>query len=100
MPFGKFKGYEVTTLPRVYLEWLASIELREPLRTAVGREMHNRAGEALTRTTDPADVRSMAAEIVSAGYRTLALKYHPDHGGTHADMTKLNAARDWLREQT
>jgi hypothetical protein len=35
--------------------------------------------------------------IISAGYRTLAAKHHPDAGGSHEKMTKLNQARDNLK---
>ena len=36
-------------------------------------------------------------EIVTAGYRLLAGKHHPDHGGTHTEMQELNAAIEKLR---
>jgi hypothetical protein len=29
----------------------------------------------------PADVRAMAEELLTAGYRDLARRHHPDHGG-------------------
>jgi hypothetical protein len=35
MPFGKHKGVPVKDLPGEYLKWLATIELREPLKSAV-----------------------------------------------------------------
>jgi hypothetical protein len=35
--------------------------------------------------------------IISAGYRTLAAQHHPDAGGSHEKMTKLNQARDNLK---
>jgi hypothetical protein len=34
-PFGKHKGTPVKDLPGEYLRWLSTIELREPLRSAV-----------------------------------------------------------------
>jgi hypothetical protein len=34
--------------------------------------------------------------IISAGYRQLAKKAHPDAGGTEKDMVALSAARDRL----
>lgn len=36
-------------------------------------------------------------DIISAGYRQLAKKMHPDKGGTAAGMVRLNAARDRLK---
>lgn len=39
MPFGKYRGRELSSLPRDYLEWLNEDEreLREPLKTNVAR---------------------------------------------------------------
>src|SRR5262249_2822674 len=101
MPFGKFKGRAVDDLPREYLEWLASIDLREPLASAVEAALDDAENSLPARSAElPAELRPVAQELISVGFRALALKLHPDHGGTHAEMTKLNAARDWLREQT
>jgi curved DNA-binding protein CbpA len=36
------------------------------------------------------------AEVVRAAYRTLARKYHPDHGGDAVRMTQINDAWDVL----
>ncbi|HEX7492430.1 MAG TPA: DnaJ domain-containing protein [Candidatus Limnocylindrales bacterium] len=36
------------------------------------------------------------AEVIRAAYRTLARKYHPDHGGDAVRMTQLNDAWDVL----
>jgi hypothetical protein len=100
MPFGKFKSYEVNELPREYLTWLfANIDLREPLLSAV-EEALDRDTEPPARKKDvPDDVRSVAHTLIAAGYRSLAQRYHPDHGGTHTDMLRLNEARRWLKEQ-
>lgn len=38
-----------------------------------------------------------AEEIVASGHRTLAMKRHPDHGGTEREMQILNSAAQWLR---
>jgi hypothetical protein len=35
-------------------------------------------------------------KIISAGYRRLAVRLHPDKGGNAEDMAALNAARDRL----
>jgi len=43
-------------------------------------------------------VRTRATEIIDAGYRVVAAKYHPDKaGGSHAEMSRTNKARDGLR---
>jgi len=38
------------------------------------------------------------AEQVAAGYRLVALQYHPDIGGDTSDMQDLNDAVDWIRK--
>lgn len=37
---------------------------------------------------------------INAGYRSLARQYHPDRGGTSADMQRLNDAVKWLRDNS
>jgi hypothetical protein len=97
MPFGKFKGHAVDDLPRDDLEWLAdNVALREPLASAVQEAL---GGGSLTKTGDlPPELKPVVSEIVSQGYRTLAQKCHPDAGGDHRQMIRLNQARDWLRK--
>jgi hypothetical protein len=45
----------------------------------------------------PDNLKPTAAEIVEAGYRTLAKQRHPDHGGTQEAMQILNATVACLR---
>lgn len=90
MRFGKFRGTRVEDLPDDYLEFLLSIA-REPLRTAVEQEL-----AARQEPTGP--VLKMAGEVVTSGYRVLALKHHPDHnGGSGATMRLVNEAVGFLR---
>jgi hypothetical protein len=43
MTFGKFKGTSITHIPDWYFEWLVEhIELRDPLKSAVEREILRR----------------------------------------------------------
>jgi Putative quorum-sensing-regulated virulence factor len=88
MPFGKFKGFQVQDLPRDYLEWLMeNCDLREPLASAVEGALDD---GALSCSSDlPPELRPVVQEIVSVGYRMLALKLHPDQGGDHKQMTRL-----------
>jgi hypothetical protein len=62
-----------------HAEWLASLRQRQHLRA---------------RTSLDAD---MAAQIIDAGFRSMAKSLHPDLGGSHDDMIRLNDARDELR---
>jgi len=44
------------------------------------------------------ELRVMMQLLVSTGYRQLALKHHPDHGGKDEDMLVVNQAVERLRE--
>lgn len=46
----------------------------------------------------PGDIGAMMNNVVLAGYRNLAAKLHPDHGGTNEEMTTLNLAIERLRK--
>lgn len=52
--------------------------------------------------TDPYDVlqvaRSADLEVCEAAYKLLIGKTHPDHGGSHADAVRFNAAIAKIRE--
>ena len=96
MPFGRHKGKPLSALPHDYLAWLhEQIELREPLRSAVAREVDRRF--PLTGKQPAPEVRHTAKEIINMGYRALALRRHPDHqGGSHQQMLALSEAKEWL----
>jgi len=99
MPFGKYRGEAISDLPGDYLNWLTSIDLREPLRSAVLAEATRRhAGDRPARTlARPCPAPDVAYELVGAGLRSLSMRHHPDVGGTHEEMTKVTAVVEWLR---
>jgi len=92
MPFGKYRGMELEGLDDNYLTWLFDLGegIKEPLKTEVAEEIRIRLRQAV-------GVREIAQEIVSAGYRSLAQRDHPDHGGDHGRMVELNDANTWLK---
>lgn len=47
---------------------------------------------------DPTPSKVWIEKIINAGYKTLALKCHPDLGGSTEDMQHINAAIKTLRE--
>jgi hypothetical protein len=98
VPFGRFRGVELADVPDDYLRWLHALDdLREPFRSAVAEEYTFRFEPAAGRPPLNPDVKPMAEELVSAGYRTLARLHHPDHGGATRTMQLVNAAVEWLR---
>jgi hypothetical protein len=97
MPFGKHKGTKISELPDDYLQWLLSLDLREPLKSAVENEYQER--ECADNDGVPGVNVLVIDEIVSAGVRALSKKYHPDVGGDHRKMVSINQTADWIREQ-
>jgi hypothetical protein len=106
MPFGRYRGLELRDIPTGYLNWLATIHLDPWLRDAVRAECACRAGQQYEsgrerRPPPPppagpairistADV-AMARRLVDAGYRALAQRLHPDHGGDVVEMQSFNS---------
>lgn len=100
MPFGRYKGAALADLPDDYLAWLTGLDLREPLKTGVATERRRRTAPPSRDLPSMApEVKTMALELVTVGYRRLAQTYHPDHdGGSNQTMTALNLAMEGLRE--
>jgi len=100
MTFGKHKGKELDEIPDSYLLWVlekaesAPALLKAAIRRHLGIEDPFQA-----RPPPPPPPRSgpmVTADMVARWYRTLAMKFHPDRGGSHEAMQALNAARDAL----
>jgi len=90
MPFGKYKGWPVSELPYHYLRWLwENVELREPLRTAVREALGLEGSGPLSLSIESAALKDI--------YRRLALKWHPDCGGSNEAMAALNEFYEELR---
>jgi hypothetical protein len=103
MPFGKHRGVPLDRLPDDYLAWLSDLDdLRQPLRGAVDQQVRRRLGDRESESDRPVAGPvdgDVAAAIVEAGRRALALKHHPDKGGDTAIMQKINGTADRLLGQ-
>jgi hypothetical protein len=100
MPFGRYRGVEVADLSDGYLSWLHGLDdLDELLCSAVEREWDARFRPALEASALDPNVRTMAEELVAAGYRQLAKLHHPDRGGDTRAMQLRNDAATWLRRR-
>jgi len=97
IPFGKYRGAFINQLPTEYLEWLTTIDVREPLATKIKEEYERRLYDQ-SAIESPMTLR-LVDEIISAGVRVLARTHHPDAGGEHDEMVAINTAADWLRER-
>jgi hypothetical protein len=97
---GHVQGCEPNEVPSGYLCWaLDENFVKDPtLASAIREEIGKRYG--LVREVVFHRPPLALVELVEAGYRALARKRHPDHGGTHDDMLALNeairAVRTWL----
>jgi len=103
MPFGKYKGRPLATLPDGYLVWLTGLsDLREPLASEIAREIERRAYERSASSPSypsPCPSPELAGELITAGFKTLAKRLHPDAGGNHEKMLLLNNTAEWLRSR-
>jgi len=100
MPFGKYRGQVITTLPDEYMDWLLTLELRDPLKQVIHAEVGRRARirdaqRAASLVTD--EVLDAAREIIRSGVRALTRERHPDAGGSTAAMAAVNNAAELLR---
>jgi len=97
MPFGRYKGATLTSIPLNYLAWLAGRDLREPLKSAVADELDSR--RRVVRSPFPAcPDPGLAARLVVVGRRVLAKTCHPDTGGSHREFLRLTETVEWLED--
>jgi hypothetical protein len=104
MPFGKFRGQPLGSVPSDYIVWcLGNLgRLSWPLRTALEDDLARRRRPEPPKPPEPpppppprvpvADLQ----ELVGRWYRHLTLKWHPDRGGSEAGMQAVNDAQDLL----
>ncbi len=112
IPFGKYKGKRLNKLPTDYLVWCRDKcdVLTEEMRAAIEEELADRtdappeeeAGETastaeLPKVTKVSPLGQTLAGDVRMLFRNLALKYHPDRGGSHEAMRALNEFHDQLQ---
>jgi hypothetical protein len=93
MPFGKWRGHDLSEIPLNYLQWLwGNAELRGRLLEAVCYEIQSRQ-----------DSFAMPTAKVDAGhiqkvYRSMAFKWHPDRGGSHTAMQAINEFYEQIKQ--
>ncbi len=126
MPFGKHRGKRLQSIPTEYLVWLRDendtldAALRKEVEHELGRRddvpppanepppppppekqkkaaaVKDEAAEAPVRNVSPLG-QSLAGNIRMV-YRSLAMKYHPDRGGSPDAMLALNELHDQVQE--
>jgi hypothetical protein len=93
MPFGKYAGHPLESIPLSYLSWVlntctnASPHLREEIRRILSAEVESSVKQQ----------RALCSPgLVSQWYRALSREFHPDKGGTHEAMKAVNRGRELL----
>lgn len=86
--FGKYAGLDLTEIPQDYLDWL--IDSRR-------KDLAEYEAESQRRETLAQAKLSLADQIVQAGYRELAKRFHPDAGGSAQEFTQLKGAHEQLK---
>ena len=88
MDFGQYKGKDLADVPASYLEYLIR-DSEDKMRIWHGELTRRQQVEEADQT--------MIERIAVAGYRALALKHHPDQGGTADGFRALQAAHEQLK---
>jgi len=91
MPWGKYKGEPLSSIPLSYLTHsLENWELDAALRHAIAAEVLRRVAALCPDCNGHGEVQRLR-EAVEATRRALAVKYHPDRrGGDHTLMKVVN----------
>ena len=99
LTFGKYEGRDIENIPHDYLLWL--YRRNRPLQKAIEKELGIEPERSNPEPQQKESVNvppGMLADLIDAGFRAMALKTHPDHGGNTQKMQELNAVRDKLRK--
>jgi uncharacterized protein (DUF3820 family) len=108
MSFGKHRGRLVEDVPTQYLRWcLRECEclddwLRDVIAEELGRRQCRPGGPARGREapgrSQPGKALVDLPSLIRTWHREMALKYHPDRGGSHEAMTAIAFAYDRLKQ--
>ena len=98
MSFGKHKGRPIKEIPDDYLAWvLKTVDLREPLESALRNEWDRRHRPEPEPDPVPAATTGVLPNL-KAMRRKFAARFHPDHGGSAAEMRAVNCVFDELEK--
>jgi hypothetical protein len=97
MTFGKHRGQPLSEVPPDYLQWcLCNCARMDPrLRRAIENELEQRCRPA---ATGPAVLILDLQAYIKQLYRKLALRHHPDRGGSHEAMKALNEFNEQMQD--
>jgi hypothetical protein len=108
MPWGKFRGEPLEAIPTSYLAWV--LESATAPSPALVRGIKQELAKRFDLTAEsrpplggasvvavPVTLRESIDNIVTTGFRAVAQRMHPDHGGTSQAMRTALEARAFLR---
>jgi hypothetical protein len=98
MPWGKHRGKELSEVPECYCRWAlenaSSLDgpLREAIRQRLGLLPQQQQSDQTAQLVET--VRTALRDI----HRAMALRFHPDRGGSTQAMAAINHMNDCLQE--
>ena len=100
MPFGKYQGQSVYDIPIDYIYWLknnASLfgELEDIVDERIEKAEQEQYEEAQRENSQLVTAFEMG--LLKTIYRRIAMKWHPDQGGSTQAMPAVNEFYDELR---
>jgi Putative quorum-sensing-regulated virulence factor len=108
MPFGKYRGKRLAKVPTDYLVWCrdSCSTVTDELRALIVQELARREdlppAEEGAATTSRGPTMSPLGQMLAGNarmlFKNLAMKYHPDRGGSDVAMTALNEFHDQVQE--
>ena len=88
LEFGKHKGKDLREVPAEYIQWLLAQRKADVSEYEI---------ELARRQAVEDGNLNIGEQIIRAGFRALAPKYHPDTGGSTTAFQELNAAHEQLK---
>ena len=113
MPFGKYKGLPLKSIPFSYLRWVLdncdriSLDLKiaivQTLNQQPQHEEHQNNQERQKYQEPKKQQEHQASqvnweEVVKKWHRTLMMRHHPDRGGTNEAMHLIDQAKKLLEQ--
>jgi Putative quorum-sensing-regulated virulence factor len=102
MRFGKYKGRRLEDIPADYLQWVLDNAHPDGMLRRAIQERLSRLPPDLPRGESPylrrflmkksieESFREKIRQALKAAYREMALRHHPDRGGSHEAMIAVN----------
>lgn len=88
--FGKYKGRDIRSVPDDYIDWMIKSS-EQTLKDYRAEQSRREALQDAATTWDQ--------KIIKEGFKSFAMKYHPDHGGSNETMKEINAAYERLKSK-